>query len=171
MNDESAKKDNINENMVVLVHFTSPTAYESIQSIGALLLQSERQARGLTFHFEGSANRRVGPNDITREELMVYHEGIGVYFRILPTVPVRRKNVVAIVFSPTMLTKYDGWFINTEENHGFKLGEMVIKSPSSGEYGKTVYDVNCAAITDRSELIIPHSVSLVDAIKIVSPAA
>lgn len=156
--------------MVVLVHFTSPVAFASIRSIGALLIQPERRARGIAFSLEGAANRRIGPNDLTRDQIMrdLYDEGLGVYFRILPSVPAKAKNTVAIVFSPNVLAKYKGWFINTEENQGFKLGDVVVESPFSGEYGKTVYDVNCGAITDRSELVIPHSVSLADAIEIIA---
>lgn len=154
-----------------IVHFTSSAAFKSIRSSGWLLIQPERYSRDLFFHFEGSGrgSRRIGPNDLTIEQQKqdIYDEGLGVYFRILPEKPARKSGVVAIVFSPDILTKYTDWFINTEENFGFKLGNKLVEAPFSGETGRTVYDINSPEISDRSELVIPHSVKLSDAVEII----
>lgn len=154
---------------VYIVHFTSIAAFRSINDVGYLLTQPERCKRNLFFRFEGTGSRKIGCNDLTikQQKRAIYDEGLGVYFRVLEKKPERKKGVVAIVFTPDILTKYTGWFINTEENFGFKLGDNIVESPFSGEYGRTVYNVNSQEISDRSELVIPHSVKLSDALEII----
>jgi hypothetical protein len=159
-----------------LIHYTSANAYASIKISRRLLIQKERERLGLKFSHEGVLGRRFGPNDISLSEQRAdkYDEGIGVYFRISATIPIltekqRKRNIVILVFSDTILQNYPGWFINTTENNGFKLGPKVVESPISGEYGKTVYDTRNDAITpDDSELIIPESVDLRDILTVVT---
>ena len=152
-----------------IVHFTSPVAFNSIKSCGWIYNQKDRKSRNIFAVFEGSVNRRIGPNDISLEQQgeNIYDEGIGVYFRVLPQKPQKQKSIVAIGFRPNILDKY-GWFINTEENFGFKLGDDKVISPFSGELGRTIYNIDSPEITERSELVIPTSVSLADAIEIIT---
>lgn len=164
--------DNIQlNNCVYIVHFTSSAAFKSISSSGWLLTQPDRYKQNLFFSFEGSGNgtRRIGPNNLSikQQTLGIYDEGLGIYFRILQNKPERKDGVVAIVFSPNILAKYSGWFINTEENFGFILGNDIVKAPFSGEYGRTIYDIRSKEISNRSELVIPHSVNISDAIDII----
>lgn len=150
--------------MVYIVHFTSRIAYKSIQNIGAILTQSSRAKLNLRYKFEGGFNRRISFNNEFSFEKDLYDEGYGVYFRILRVLPIYVKEV-AIIFDENILSKYGNWFINTEENFGFKMDKNVFtESLFSGEYGKTIYDIRSPDITERSELIIPHDVNLIDAI-------
>lgn len=153
---------------MIIVHFTSLLAYESIRTIGFILTQPERLKRGLSFSFEGSYDRRIGPNIVNRKQINLYDEGLGVFFRILPRIPqIYKKDHVAIIFPPYILLKYTNWFINTTENFGFQLGDTIVESPFSGEFGRTIYDLQSPDITEYSELVIPHSVDVTDKIAIV----
>ena len=150
-------------------HKTKYSSYLDILRTKHLYNQIDRKKNGITYHNEGSSDRKFAKSDTALKYKTYwkdYDEALGVYFRpYKDKIRLQTGEVAIILDFCKLVEKGFTWNVNTVENNGFYLTKPGIEAegPYSGYTGITYNSSNwkqCKLenLNDSSEILIEESI-------------